>query len=401
MANADDAPRAHSHGAVIGVIIVAAGSGTRLQQSEPKALVTIGGRSLLERSLESVFALAEPATIVVVAPASHRDEAERIARDTAGPAVGSVTTVVGGATRQQSVAAGMAALPASIEIVLVHDAARALQPVSVFERVIARVRDDQVGVIPALPVVDTIVRRDSSGVVLEPVDRADLASVQTPQGFPFSLYRAALSDATADYTDDAGVHGAAGHPVVVVEGDARGFKITTPWDLRRAEQFVGDERPALRTGIGIDVHAYDATAPLWLGGLHWPDEPGLAGHSDGDVISHAVCDALLSAAGLGDLGSRFGVDDHQFADARGDVFLTATIALVHDAGYAVVNVAVQVVARTPRFAPRRAEVEAHVSQIVGAPVSVSATTSDGLGFTGRGEGIAAIATCLLSPVSTG
>lgn len=380
----------------VGIVIVAAGSGTRLGHPEPKAFVAVGGRSLLEHALEASFSLSEPATIVVVAPASHRKEAATIAAHVAGPAVGSVTVVEGGATRQQSVGAGLAALPRGTREVLIHDAARALQPVAVFERVVARVRADGVGVVPVLPVVDTIARRDADDRVVEPVDRSDLAIVQTPQGFPFPLYREALAQAAADHTDDTGVHRAAGHPVVVVDGDARGFKITTPWDLRRAEQLLGSERPALRTGIGIDVHAYDESAPLWLGGLHWPDEPGLAGHSDGDAISHAVCDALLSAAGLGDIGSRFGVDDPRFADARGEVFLTATLELVREAGFAVVNVAVQIVARRPRFAPRRHEVEAHLSRLVGAPVSVAATTSDGLGFTGRGEGVTAVATCLLA-----
>ena len=396
MTTADDPARAEPPAPAVGVVVVAAGSGTRLGQPEPKAFVPVGGRTLLDRSLDAVFALAEPASVVVVAPASHLETARAIAERAAGAARDHVAVVVGGSTRQQSVRAGLAALPEATELVLVHDAARALQTVEVFERVIARVRADGVGVVPALPVVDTIARRDADHRVLEPVDRSDLAAIQTPQGFPFALYRAAIDEAAADHTDDTSVHRAAGHPVVVVEGDARGFKVTTPWDLRRAEQLVGGDRPALRTGLGIDVHAYDESAPLWLGGLHWPDEPGLAGHSDGDAISHAICDALLSAAGLGDIGSRFGVDDPRFADARGEVFITATRELVREAGFDVVNVAVQVVARRPRFAPRRAEVEALLTRLVGAPVSVAATTTDGLGFTGRGEGVAAVATALLA-----
>lgn len=396
MTTADDPARAEPPAPAVGVVVVAAGSGTRLGQPQPKAFVTVGGRTLLDRSLDAVFALAEPASVVIVAPASHLQEATAIAAHAAGAARDHVRVVAGGSTRQQSVQAGLAALPEQTELVLIHDAARALQTPEVFERVIARVRADGVGVVPALAVVDTIARRDAEHRVLEPVDRSDLAAIQTPQGFPFALYRAAIAEAAADHTDDTSVHRAAGHPVVVVEGDARGFKITTPWDLRRAEQLVGGERPALRTGIGIDVHAYDESAPLWLGGLHWPDEPGLAGHSDGDAISHALCDALLSAAGLGDIGSRFGVDDPRFADARGEVFLVATRELVREAGFDIVNVAVQVVARRPRFAPRRAEVEALLTRIVGAPVSVAATTTDGLGFTGRGEGVAAIATALLA-----
>jgi 2-C-methyl-D-erythritol 4-phosphate cytidylyltransferase / 2-C-methyl-D-erythritol 2,4-cyclodiphosphate synthase len=188
--------------------------------------------------------------------------------------------------------------------------------------------------------------------------------------------------------------------VLVVEGSERAFKITTPWDLQRAERLVSDpasHAEGMRTGIGVDVHGYDTAVPLWLGGVHWPDEPGLAGHSDGDAVAHAICDALLSAAGLGDIGSRFGTSEERFRDARGEVFLTETVTLVSSAGYRIGNVAVQLIGNRPRFAPRRAEVERNLSQLLGAPVSVSATTTDGLGFAGRGEGVTALATALLLP----
>ncbi|MFN4000629.1 2-C-methyl-D-erythritol 4-phosphate cytidylyltransferase [Microcella sp.] len=381
----------------LAIIVVAAGSGTRLGRPEPKAFVALAGRTLLEHALEGVFAQPEPAQVVIVAPASHRDEATAIGRRVAGAVQDAVTVVTGGDSRAASVAAGLAAMAEGIEVVLVHDAARALTPPEVFTRVVQRVRAEGVGVIPALPVVDTIARRDAAGAVVEQVDRAQLAAIQTPQGFPAEAYRSAVAAVApgAQHTDDASVFAAAGHPVVTVPGDERAFKVTTPWDLRRAQQLVASDRSALRTGIGIDVHAYDESQPLWLGGLYWPDEPGLAGHSDGDAISHAICDALLSAAGLGDIGSQFGVDDPRFAAARGEVFLTATLELVRAAGFEVVNVAVQVVAQRPRFAARRHEVEALLSRTLGAPVSVAATTSDGLGFTGRAEGVAAIATAML------
>jgi len=380
----------------LAVVVVAAGSGTRLGHAEPKAFVTLAGRSLLEHALERIFALSEPAQVIVVAPRSHLDEAQRIADRVAGRAAEHVSIVVGGASRQESVTAGVSAVDDGVDVVLIHDAARALTPVAVFERVIERVRGAGVGVIPALPVVDTIARTTVDGAVAGQVDRSELATIQTPQGFPLGAYRAAAALAGPGHTDDASVFAAAGHPVITVAGDEAAFKVTTPWDLRRAEMLLSSARPAIRTGIGIDVHAYDEAQPLWLGGLYWPDEPGLAGHSDGDAIAHAVCDAMLSAAGLGDIGSRFGVDDPRFSDARGEVFLTATLALVRDAGFDVVNVAVQVVAARPRFAARRHEVEALLSRLLGAPVSVAATTSDGLGFTGRREGLTAIATALLS-----
>jgi 2-C-methyl-D-erythritol 4-phosphate cytidylyltransferase/2-C-methyl-D-erythritol 2,4-cyclodiphosphate synthase len=166
----------------------------------------------------------------------------------------------------------------------------------------------------------------------------------------------------------------------VVPGVPAAFKITTEADLHRAAAEL--EGGGMRTGIGIDVHAYDDAAPLWLGGLYWPDQPGLAGHSDGDAVIHAVCDALLSAAGLGDIGGRFGSDD--------------TLEAIAGAGFGVVNVAVQVIGERPRISERRSEIEALLGGRMGAPVSVAGTTSDHLGFTGRGEGVAVIATALLS-----
>lgn len=383
----------------LGIVVVAAGSGSRLGGSEPKAFVAVRGVPILERALRGVFDSVEPAHVVVVAPSSHLKAARSIADRVAGAASDSVSVVAGDATRQGSVAAGLAALPAGVDTVLVHDAARALTPSGLFDRVARAVRATGGGVIPALPVTDTVKRVGADAVVLGTVDRSDLVHVQTPQGFPRAELAAAYASATEAHTDDAALFAASGRAVTVVEGEARAFKITTPWDLRRAENVLGAQTAGLRTGMGIDVHAYDEEAPLWLGGLYWTGEPGLAGHSDGDAVLHAICDALLSGAGLGDLGSRFGTTDPRFADAASEVFLRETLALVDGAGFAVVNVAVQIVATRPKIAPRRSELEAHLSTLVGAPVTIGATTTDGLGFTGRGEGVAAIATALLSSSS--
>ncbi len=378
----------------VAVIVVAAGSGTRLERPEPKAFVTVGGHSILAHALERVFGMAEPAQVVVVAPQSHLDDARRIGKAVAGPAAVYVAAVAGGATRQESVARGLAALAPDIDTVLVHDAARAFTPSALFDEVIAAVRRTTAGVVPGLPVADTIKQQDAAGSVQQTLDRSSLVAVQTPQGFPRAELQRAYDAAAEEFTDDAALFAAAGHSVSVVDGDPLAFKITTAWDLRRAETLVGTV-PNVCTGVGMDIHAFDDDRPLWLGGLYWPDEPGLAGHSDGDAVSHAICDALLSAAGLGDIGGRFGTTEERVKGAHGDVFISETVRLVTGAGFSVGNVAVQVLANRPKFAARRTELETYLSGLVGAPVSIAATTSDGLGFTGRGEGVLAMATALL------
>lgn len=390
----------------VAVIVVAAGSGTRLGAGAPKAFVGIDEHSLLRHALRGVFAAAA-AQVIVVAPEERVGDAQTEALEAAGDRRDLVTVVAGGGTRQASVAAGLAAVWPDAEVVLVHDAARALTPASVFDRVVAAVDDAGRGVVPVLPVVDTIKRVDGARVTAA-VDRAELAAAQTPQGFPRETLDTAYATASAEYTDDAALVAAAGHEVVVVEGDPLSFKITTSDDLERARSLVspiaptrtGLDRtpPAPRVGIGTDVHAFGGEGDLWLAGLEWPGEPALAGHSDGDAVAHAIVDALLSAAGLGDIGTHFGTSHPEYAGAHADRFLARTLELLGDAGWAVGNVSVQVQTTRPRFAARRTEAEGVLSAaLAGAPVSVSATTTDGLGFTGRGDGVAAYAVALVVP----
>jgi 2-C-methyl-D-erythritol 4-phosphate cytidylyltransferase/2-C-methyl-D-erythritol 2,4-cyclodiphosphate synthase len=390
----------------VAVIVVAAGSGTRLGLALPKAFVELAGRSILSRSLDAVFGMESPAQVIVVVPGDRLEESRIIVEQLAGVAAGSCLVVSGAATRQGSVAAGLAQLLPSVDVVLVHDAARALAPAALFDEVVVEVRRQGRGLIPGLPVSDTIKRVDAAGTILETVDRSALSAVQTPQGFPRAELVAAYQDADGEFTDDAALIAAAGGTVGVLAGHPLAFKITTKWDLRRAEQLLAERIGTVaggsgeaRTGVGFDVHAYDSDRPLWLAGLYWPGEPGLAGHSDGDAVAHALCDALLAAAGLGDIGSIFGTADPRFVGAHGDVFLTETMRLVGEAGFRLGNASVQVIGNRPRFAPRKAEAEALLTELLGGAVSVSATTTDGLGFTGRGEGVAALANVLLHKVA--
>lgn len=373
----------------VAVIVVAAGSGTRLGVGVPKAFAPLQSWRVLDHTLVRIPRDAE---VVLVVPASHLEHARRMLGHHDGLRA---SVVSGGATRQQSVAAGLAALSGEVDVVLVHDAARALTPPEVFDRVADAVRSTGGGVIPVLPVTDTI-KLVAGDAVRGTVDRSELVAVQTPQGFPRADLVAAYAAADADHTDDAALFAAAGHPVTTVPGDERAFKITTPDDLHRAALVLGPDWGNVggRGGVGYDVHAYDPERPLRLGGLDWPGEPGLSGHSDGDAVLHAIVDALLSAAGLGDIGSTFGTDRPEYAGAASMVFLDETLSRVHAAGFQVVNVAVQVVGPHPRIGPRRAELEGMLTGLVGAPVSVSATTSDRLGFTGE-KGLGAIATALL------
>jgi 2-C-methyl-D-erythritol 4-phosphate cytidylyltransferase/2-C-methyl-D-erythritol 2,4-cyclodiphosphate synthase len=351
--------------------------------------VLLAGRPLLAWALDGVLAAAVDRVIVAV-PAAQLQAATALIPPTAVP----VEVVTGGATRQESVRLALRRLPGDEDVVLVHDAARVLTPPALIDAVRAAVVATGDGVVPALAPADTV-KSVAGDLVEATLDRLRLAAVQTPQGFPAQALLRAYEAAERIETDDAAVFAAAGGAVRVIPGSADAFKVTTRADLRRAEQeLLGPDR--LRTGIGVDVHAFDRNGPLHLGGLLWPGEPGLAGHSDGDAVCHAVADALLSAAGLGDLGSRFGTDRPEESGRPGLDFVRRAAGLLQEAGAAPVNVAVQVVAVRPRIAARRAEVEAALSAAVGAPVSLSGTTTDGLGFTGRGEGLTAIATALVA-----
>ena len=348
---------------------------------------------------------ASPAADVVVV-AAPPGATEGVA-DLLAPHVGAAGLLVvdGGATRRESVRRALRVVPDDVGVVLVHDAARALAPTSLAAEVVTAVRAGADAVVPGLPVHDTVKAVDDAGLVLGTVDRSTLRAVQTPQGFRRDVLVSAHATAgPGDVTDDAGLVEAAGGVVRVVPGSEEAFKVTRPLDLLLAGAVVSRQAGAAapdalpRVGTALDVHPFsdDADRPCRVAGLLWPAERALAGHSDGDVVAHAAADALLAAAGLGDLGGLVGVDDPRWAGSPGVAVLAAAVQHLRARGWRVGNVSVQVVGQRPRLAERREEAQEVLSSAAGAPVSLSATTTDHLGALGREEGVAALATALVA-----
>jgi len=377
-----------NHTPTSAAIIAGAGMGHRLGADIPKALIQIDGVTLIERAFAALSPVVDE--IVITAPAGYEDQFRAIVGDSA-------TVITGGVLRSDSVNVALKSLSPSTKYVLVHDAARALATSELAERVLNGLTSGESAVIPALGVVDTIKEVDRDGYVRSTPDRSILRAVQTPQGFSVEVLKRAHA-ASDDATDDAALVEALGVKVKTIPGEARAMKITNPEDIAIAVTLVRDLDSNMRVGVGTDAHAFssDASRQLWLAGIHWPDVVGVDGHSDGDVAAHAICDALFSATGLGDLGSNFGVSDPQYSGASGATLLAETFTRISNAGYAINNVAVQIVCNKPKIGPRRAEaINALSKALGGAPVSVTATSTDGLGFTGEGKGISAIATALV------
>ena len=375
---------------LVAVIIPAGGSGERLGAKIPKALVQLAGKTLIEHAVANMAPIANQ--IIVAAPAGFEEQFKDL--------LGSeVTVVTGGLTRTLSVKKALALVEKENEYILVHDAARALASSDLAMRVIDSLRAGEKAVIPGMPVSDTIKRVDGDNYVTKTPTRSKLRSIQTPQGFTRKLLIKAHTSAD-DATDDAALVEDRGVDVKVILGEERAMKITTMNDLAIAHNWlIPGADNQIRVGIGTDAHAFshDSSRALWLAGLYWPEEVGVDGHSDGDVAAHAICDALLSAASLGDLGSNFGTSDPKYAGASGSQLLSETLSRVSAAGYSINNVSVQIVGNRPKIGPRRAEAIASLSKALGGvSVSVSATTTDGLGFTGAGLGLSAIATALLT-----
>ncbi|MBB3032853.1 bifunctional 2-C-methyl-D-erythritol 4-phosphate cytidylyltransferase/2-C-methyl-D-erythritol 2,4-cyclodiphosphate synthase [Alteriqipengyuania lutimaris] len=367
-------------------IIVAAGSGTRARQAVPKQYVRWRGKPVLRHSAEALLAAGAEPLVIAIAPNAADMAREALA------GLDSIILVDGGATRRASVSAGLEALAGEApEHVLIHDAARPTLPQPVIDRVLAALAGHP-GSIPTVPVVDTIARMQD-GVMTGQEDRTALARVQTPQGFRFadilSAHRA--WDTAHEPTDDAQVLRAYGGEVAVVAGDERLAKLTF------AEDFAM-QSPPVRMGTGFDVHQLAEGEELWLGGIRIEHDKGLAGHSDADVALHALVDAILGAMGHGDIGTHFPPSDEQWRGAASGRFLEHVVSLAAEAGYAIGNLDLTIICEAPKIGPHKDAMREKIAQFAGVQVdavSVKATTTERLGFTGRGEGIAAQAAATL------
>lgn len=370
-------------------IVVAAGKGLRVGGEVPKQFRNWRGKPLVRHSVETLLE-AGAAPLAVVIGADAQAEAEAALAGLAG-----ITFVTGGASRQDSVRAGLEALADEAPaLVLIHDAARPDLPPAVIARLLGALADHP-GAIPVLPVVDSLALA-KAGMMAGKAEREALRRVQTPQAFRFPDILAAhraWAGAT-DAGDDAQVLSASTGSVALVDGDERLKKITFAEDLVDSEAI-----PAFRIGQGYDVHRLEAGEELWLCGVQIPHDKGLSGHSDADVALHAITDAVLGAIGAGDIGTHFPPSDPQWRGARSDRFLAHAVKLAHEAGYKIGNVDLTLICEAPRIGPHRPAMRAEVARIMGtseACVSIKATTTEKLGFTGRGEGIAAQAIVLVS-----
>ncbi|HEX5258137.1 MAG TPA: bifunctional 2-C-methyl-D-erythritol 4-phosphate cytidylyltransferase/2-C-methyl-D-erythritol 2,4-cyclodiphosphate synthase [Sphingomicrobium sp.] len=363
-------------------LIVAAGTGSRMGGEVPKQYRPLGGKPVLRWAVESLIRHPALRTTRVVVGRGQQGTASAAV---SGLDVGAL--IEGGVERADSVRAGLAAIEG--DAVLVHDAARPFCPSAVVDRLIANLEFYD-GAAPVLPVDDALSRL---GEVLEaPVDRSGLVRVQTPQAFRLEGLRAAYERWSGPSpTDETSVARAAGMRVAGVAGDPALEKLTLPADFDRAEQWLAG-RLSPRTGTGFDVHAFAGEGPIMLGGIEVPHSRGLAGHSDADVVLHAITDALLGAAASGDIGEHFPPSDPRWKGAASSLFLAHAVELLRERGAIIDHVDCTIIAEAPKVGPHRDAMRAHIAEIMGLSidqVSIKATTTDGLGFTGRREGIAA------------
>lgn len=365
-------------------LVVAGGRGSRFGGDLPKQYRLLVGKAVIRHALE---AFATHPEVTAIRPVIHPDDGELFAEASRG--LDLLAPAQGGATRQESVRLGLESLaemaPATV---LIHDAARPFPGPALISRVIAALRDHP-GAIPALPVVDTL-KRGAEGLIGTTVDRAGLWRAQTPQGFRFpEILEVHRRFRGMELTDDAALFEKAGLSVALVQGSEENQKVTTQEDLARAERAFGRET---RGGTGFDVHRVTPGDGVWLCGIKVPADFTLLGHSDADVALHALTDAILGAIGAGDIGIHFPPSDPQWKGAPSEIFLRKAGELVAEKGGRIVNLDLTIICERPRVTPHRAAMAAKVAEILGinpGRVNIKGTTTEKLGFTGRGEGIAA------------
>jgi 2-C-methyl-D-erythritol 4-phosphate cytidylyltransferase/2-C-methyl-D-erythritol 2,4-cyclodiphosphate synthase len=377
----------------IAALVVAAGRGTRAGGDVPKAYRTLGGQPMIRFSL-SLFAGSKQ--IDVVQPVIHADDVPLYEKAADGLAL--LPPVFGGATRQASVRAGLEALaPRRPAIVLVHDAARPFASPALIARAVAAATDG--AAVPGIPLSDTVKAVDARQRVAQTLDRNALRAIQTPQAFNFEALLVAHHQAAAagrdDFSDDAALMEWAGHPVAVFAGEPGNVKLTLPEDFAQAESQRLAMLSDVRMGSGYDVHAFTAGDHVMLGGVRIPHTRGLAGHSDADAPLHALVDALLGALAEGDIGVHFPPSDAQWRGAPSETFLRFAVERVQARGGMIAHLDVTVICEAPKIGPHRDAIRERIAAIAGLSldrVALKATTSERLGFIGRGEGIAALAT---------
>ncbi|MGH6792673.1 MAG: bifunctional 2-C-methyl-D-erythritol 4-phosphate cytidylyltransferase/2-C-methyl-D-erythritol 2,4-cyclodiphosphate synthase [Methyloceanibacter sp.] len=388
----------------VAALIVAAGRGARAagESSQPKQYAPVGGLPMLTRAIGAFAAHPRVNDILVVI---HPDDATLYDAASRPFAERLRTPVPGGARRQDSVRAGLEALsieaPASV---LIHDAARPFVDADLITRVISSL-DAHAGALPCLAVTDTL-KRGNEGRITGTLDRDGLWRAQTPQGFRFdailAAHRAAAQDSTLNFTDDAGVAEWFGLDIALVEGSEHNRKLTSEEDLRIADRLMrheGARAGTVRVASGYDVHAFGPGDSVMLCGVSIPHSKKLVGHSDADVALHALTDALLGAVAEGDIGVHFPPSDERWRGAASEIFLKHAAGLVRERGGEIVHADITLLCEAPRIGPYREAMCARIAEILGigaGQVSVKATTNEGLGFIGRGEGIAALATATVS-----
>ena len=377
------------------IILVAAGRGSRAGEGLPKQYREICGKPLIRHTLDALRLASVDAAIL---PVIHPDDKEMF-EEAAGGVSSILSPVNGGVSRQESVFNGLQALAnQGCQYVYIHDAARPFVSKALMDRIDHAFAEGAAGVVPAVPVVDTLVRAQDGA--RKPVDRSNIFAVQTPQAFIydeiFAAHKAAIGQAL---TDDASVYEASGGAVMHVAGEEANFKVTCPEDFMKAEQMLNTPLTDIRVGSGYDVHRFEPGNSLWLCGVELAYTMSLRGHSDADVALHALTDALLAAISDGDIGAHFPPSDEQWRGAPSDRFLSFAADRVKGRGGRINHLGVTIICEVPKIRPH-VEAMRHrigeIAQISVDRVSVQATTTEKLGFTGRGEGIAAQATATVA-----